>query len=387
MAQCWQGRGVGEAPHKRRWRHDERCRNDRRREKPISGEPGAAHISTSCVGRQPHAARCRVDRWPDRREHADAGLAKAEARFVTEELMGRALSLFHAAGDYEFLNTDAFEWLARAEPRSVHAVVTDPPYGLREYTPPELEKMKKGRGGVWRLPPSFDGCQRRPLPRFTVLTNRDRVELRAFFSRFASLLLPVLVPGAHVFIATNPLVSYLVYEPFIAAGFEKRGELIRVVHTLRGGDRPKNAHQEFADITVMPKSCFEPWGIFRKPCEGRVQDNLRKWRTGGLRRLSADEPFKDLVHSSPARGRERELAPHPSLKPQSFLRPLVRASLPFGEGVLLDAFAGSGSTIAAAAACSLSSVGLEHDPTYYRLGLKAIPELASLSVNNHGPKA
>ena len=301
--------------------------------------------------------------------------------------MGRALSLFHAAGDYEFLNTDAFEWLARAEPRSVHAVVTDPPYGLREYTPPELEKMKKGRGGVWRLPPSFDGCQRRPLPRFTVLTNRNRVELRAFFSRFASLLLPVLVPGAHVFIATNPLVSYLVYEPFIAAGFEKRGELIRVVHTLRGGDRPKNAHQEFADITVMPKSCFEPWGIFRKPCEGRVQDNLRKWRTGGLRRLSADEPFKDLVHSSPARGRERELAPHPSLKPQSFLRPLVRASLPFGEGVLLDAFAGSGSTIAAAAACSLSSVGLEHDPTYYRLGLKAIPELASLSVNSHGPKA
>ena len=301
--------------------------------------------------------------------------------------MGRVLSLFHSAGDYEFLNTDAFEWLARAEPLSVHAVVTDPPYGLREYTKPELEKMKNGRGGVWRLPPSFDGCRRNPLPRFTVLTNRDRVELRAFFSRFASLLLPVLVPGAHVFIATNPLVSYLVYEPFITAGFEKRGELIRVVHTLRGGDRPKNAHQEFADITVMPKSCFEPWGIFRKPCEGRVQDNLRKWRTGGLRRLSADEPFKDLVHSSPARGRERELAPHPSLKPQSFLRPLVRASLPFGEGVLLDAFAGSGSTVAAAAACSLSSIGLEHDPTYYRLGLTAIPALAALSVNGHGSKA
>lgn len=301
--------------------------------------------------------------------------------------MGSVLSLYHSAGDYEFLNVDAFEWLARAEQRSIHAVVTDPPYGLREYTPIELEKMKNGRGGVWRLPPSFDGCQRRPLPRFTVLTNQDRGALRAFFSRFASLLLPVLVPGAHVFIATNPLVSQLVYEPFITAGFEKRGELIRVVHTLRGGDRPKNAHREFSGITVMPKSCFEPWGIFRKPCEGRVQDNLRKWRTGGLRRLSADEPFKDLVHSSPARGRERELAPHPSLKPQSFLRPLVRASLPFGEGVLLDAFAGSGSTVAAASACSLSSIGLEHDPSYHRLGLAAIPALAALSVNAHGPKA
>ena len=85
----------------------------------------------------------------------------------------------------------------------------------------------------------------------------------------------VLVPGAHVFIATNPLVSYLVYEPFIAAGFEKRGEIIRIVHTLRGGDRPKNAHEEFADVSVMPRSCWEPWGLFRKPLEGRVQDNLR----------------------------------------------------------------------------------------------------------------
>ena len=299
----------------------------------------------------------------------------------------KATAKLFSAGDYEFLKVSAFDWLARAAPQSIHAVVTDPPYGLLEYTPTELRKLRQGRGGVWRIPPSFDGCQRSPLPRFTVLKSRDRDALRTFFTRFANLLLPALVPGAHVFIATNPLVSYLVYEPFIAAGFEKRGELIRVVHTLRGGDRPKNAHREFADITVMPKSCFEPWGIFRKPCEGRVQDNLRKWRTGGLRRLSKAEPFKDLVVSSPARGRERDVARHPSLKPQAFLRPLVRASLPFGEGVLLDPFAGSGSTIAAALASSLTSIGLEHNPTYYRLGLKAIPALAALLVdrgNGHG---
>ena len=286
--------------------------------------------------------------------------------------------------DYEFLKVDAFDWLARTAPQSIHAVVTDPPYGLLEYTSTELRKRRQGRGGVWRIPPSFDGCQRSPLPRFTVLRDRERVELRAFFTRFANLLLPVLVPGAHVFIATNPLVSYLVHEPFIAAGFEKRGELIRVIHTLRGGDRPKNAHREFTDITVMPKSCFEPWGIFRKPCEGRVQDNLRKWRTGGLRRISSDEPFKDLVYSSPARGRERSLAPHPSLKPQAFLRPLVRASLPFDEGVLLDPFAGSGSTIAAASASALTSIGLEHNYAYYRLAMRAIPALTALPVDRPG---
>lgn len=301
--------------------------------------------------------------------------------------------LFHSAAgkkrSYTLHLADAFEWLERAEPDSIHAVVTDPPYGLLEYQADQLEKMRNGHGGVWRIPPAFDGCKRRPLPRFTVLSDRQRDDLRAFFGRLADRLMPALVPGAHVFVATNPLVSHLVYEPFIGAGFEKRAEIIRVVHTLRGGDRPKNAHEEFRDVTVMPKSCWEPWGLFRKPCEGRVQDNLRKWGTGGLRRISDNEPFKDLVYAAPARGAEREIAPHPSLKPQALLRQLVRAALPLGEGTILDPFMGSGSTIAAACACGLDSVGLEANADYFEMARTAIPKLARYTpseTNGHGPK-
>ena len=190
----------------------------------------------------------------------------------------------------------------------------------------------------------------------------------------------MVVPGAHVFVASNPLVSHLAFEPFTAAGFEKRGELIRQVQTLRGGDRPKNAHKEFPDVSVMARSCFEPWGIFRRPCEGRVQDNLRKWGTGGLRRISDEQPFRDLIPSSPTRGREREIAPHPSLKPQAFLRQVVRSSLPLGTGVVLDAFAGSGSTLAAAEACGVDSIGLERNTEYYEMAAQAIPKLAALDV-------
>jgi site-specific DNA-methyltransferase (adenine-specific) len=313
-------------------------------------------------------------------------VTRSRKRFETSSLLAEDTV---GLGGYCTYHADAFQWLAEAPPNSVHAVVTDPPYGLIEYTPHELEKLKNGRGGVWRIPPAFDGCKRKPLPRFTVLTDQNREDLRRFFQRFAEALMPVLVPGAHVFIATNPLVSYLVYEPFIAAGFEKRGEIIRIVHTLRGGDRPKNAHNEFPDISVMPKSCWEPWGLFRKPCEGRVQDNLRKWRTGGLRRISAEEPFKDLIYSSPARGEERRIAPHPSLKPQAFLRQIVRAALPFGEGVILDPFMGSGSTVAAASAMGLASIGLERNEEYFRMAGKAIPALARLTPkesNGNGSK-
>jgi DNA modification methylase len=284
-------------------------------------------------------------------------------------------------GDYQVYNDDAFEWLASAEPRSIHAVVTDPPYGLLEFSEEQLSKRRNGKGGVWRIPPSYDGHARRPVPRFTVLTHAHKEALSQFFMRLAVLLDRVLVPGAHVFVATNPLVSHFVYEPFLSVGFEKRGEIIRTVYTLRGGDRPKNAHEEFRDVSVMPKSTWEPWGLFRKPCEGRVQDNLRKWHTGGLRRISEWEPFKDLIESSPARGVERDIADHPSLKPQKFLRQLVRAALPLSQGIILDPFMGSGSTVAAAASCGLKSIGIEVSSEYYLMAIKAIPKLAALRVD------
>ena len=78
-------------------------------------------------------------------------------------------------------------------------------------------------------------------------------------------------------------------------GLELRGHLVRLTMTMRGGDRPKNAHHEFDGVSVMPRSMWEPWVAFRKPLDGRVQDNLRKWKTGGFRRPNKDQPFGDVL--------------------------------------------------------------------------------------------
>ena len=91
---------------------------------------------------------------------------------------------------------------------------------------------------------------------------------------------------------------------------------------------PKGAEREFPGVTVMPKSNFEPWGIFRKPFTGTVAANLRQYKTGGLRRGVDDAPFSDVFRCPPASQEERRLAKHPTLKPQRLLRYLVRAALP-----------------------------------------------------------
>lgn len=273
---------------------------------------------------------------------------------------------------------DCFDWLEGQPANSIHAVVTDPPYGLVEYTAVEQKKLRGGRGGVWRIPPSFDGHQRSPLPRFTTLTDADLEQLSKFFLEWGRALLPILVPGAHVFVAANPLVSHLVSYSLDDAGLERRGEVARLVQTMRGGDRPKNAEEDYPDVSVMPRSMWEPWVLFRKPVEGRISDNLAKWKTGGLRRISDTQPFGDVIKSSPTRPSERRIAQHPSLKPQEFLRRIVRGALPMGEGVVLDPFAGSGSTLAAAEAIGYESIGIELDPHYAGIAKNAIPKLAQL---------
>ena len=284
--------------------------------------------------------------------------------------VGRA-KLYHA---------DCFEWLRQREDASLHAVVTDPPYGLHEYTAEQQTKLRNGKGGVWRIPPAFDGCRRSPVPRFTTLTADQLDDLWSFFLLWGKILFPKLVPGANVVVASNPLVSYIVSGALAAAGLERRGEIVRLTMTMRGGDRPKAAHEEFPGVSVMPRSMWEPWLVYRRPVEGRIQDNLRRWGTGGFRRPSEDKPFGDVVESAPTHKRERLLAPHPSLKPQAFLRKMVRAVLPLGKGVVLDPFAGAGSTLAAAEAVGYTSIGVEKDEKYFAMAADAIPKLVACRV-------
>lgn len=294
-------------------------------------------------------------------------------------------SLYHA---------DCFDWLAtQLEEHEgkpwLHAVVTDPPFGLVEFTQSQLEKMEAGSGGVWRIPPSFDGHQRSPLPRFTVLLEREQQDIYDFFHRWAQALLPALHPGAHVVIASNILLTHIVDTALANAGLEKRATLVRLVQTLRGGDRPKLADKEFPDVSVMPRAGWEPWSVFRKPLlpGERVSASLRKRGTGAFRRPTADVPFGDVIPSVRTPKRERDIAPHPSLKPQQFMRVVVRAVLPCGTGTVYDPFTGGGSTLAAAEALGYQSVGTEANAKFCGIAAAAIPRLAALPTNGSASKA
>lgn len=287
------------------------------------------------------------------------------------------------------VHADCLEWMGRIPENSIHGIVTDPPYGVKEYEFDQLEKRANGNGGIWRIPPAFDGNVRSPLPRFTALNQKERDQLYRFFVEWAKVSVHALRPGGHVFIACNAFLCQLVYSALVEGGLEFRGQLIRTVRTLRGGDRPKNAEEEFEGVCSLPRGAYEPWGILRKPLPGamKVSDCLREYQTGGLRRLPEGLPFSDVIQSTRTSKEERRIANHPSIKPQALLRDLVYSVLPLGEGIVLDPFIGSGSTIAAAEAVGVVGVGIEKNITYYEMAQKAIKPLSLFSCErDHATK-
>jgi site-specific DNA-methyltransferase (adenine-specific) len=280
------------------------------------------------------------------------------------------------------VHADCLEWLGRIPENSIHGIVTDPPYGVKEYHFDQLEKRANGNGGIWRIPPSFDGSNRQPLPRFTALNEKERKQLYDFFVEWAKVAVHALRPGGHIFIACNSFLCQMVYTALVEGGLEFRSQLIRVVRTFRGGDRPKNAEEEFNGVCSLPRGGYEPWGILRKPMfpKMKVSDCLREYETGGLRRLQEDLPFTDIIESGRTPKEEKEIAKHPSLKPQALLRELVYTVLPLGTGIVCDPFMGSGSTVAAAEALGVSCVGVDKNVEFFQMAQRVVPRLSLVVV-------
>ncbi len=71
-------------------------------------------------------------------------------------------------GRSRIVHADCFEWLSRIPENSIHAIVTDPPYGVKEYEFDQIEKRSNGNGvsGGFHLPLTeahvhlFPGSQR-----------------------------------------------------------------------------------------------------------------------------------------------------------------------------------------------------------------------------------
>jgi DNA modification methylase len=290
---------------------------------------------------------------------------------------------------WHLLEADALLALAKLPDACVDAIVTDPPYGI-------------GIGGE-----SWDGADIRhaageslgPAEAFERWTRVWATEVRR-----------VLKPGGYLLAFGAPRTFHRLVAGVEDSGLEVRDQLL----WLYGTGIPKSQGLPGGLGTAL-KPAYEPILLARAPLAGTTPQNLTAWGTGALNIEAArvgpqrywpanmalshapecpvellDRPgtgLSRLFHCTKTSRAEREagceqlpkrLAPlytgrsrqprvlrniHPTVKPLELMRWLVKLVTPPG-GVVLDPFAGSGSTGAAAVLEGRQFLGIESEGAY-----------------------
>lgn len=242
---------------------------------------------------------------------------------------------------------DALAWLHEPpEGLEVDALITDPPYSSGGFTrgdrtlPATLKYRESGaKTEVEGAPPGFDG------------DNRDQRSFLAWLTLVLSGALPLMRAGAPACVFTDWRQLPITSDAFQAGGLVWRGI---AVWTKNGASRPQ-------------------MGRFRSDAEYVV------WGSRG------PMPFDTSVGvlpgawlCSPVHTSERL---HLTEKPVEVMEGVV-AICPAG-GLVLDLFAGAGSTGIAALRKGRRFVGVERDPKYYALAVERLrAEERGLSVED-----
>jgi DNA modification methylase len=316
-----------------------------------------------------------------------------------------------ATAAWRLIEGDSLLTLAKLSDGCADSVVADPPYGLHLGG----EAWDRFGGGGLAAPEAFE--------RWT--------------ARWAAECARLLKPGGHLLAFGAPRTFHRLVSGVEDAGLQVRDQLL----WLYAQGLPKSARLPGGLGTTL-KPAYEPIVLARKPLGLRTIDNARRYGTGALNidatrigegrywpahlTLSHAQGCRDgscmsdcpagmidaartdlapsrLFFCSKASRSEREagceqlpLRPvqlytgkrhpprlvrnlHPTVKPVGLMRWLVRLVTPPG-GVVLDPFAGSGSTGIAAVMENRSFLGLEREPGYIDVACARLTHWAAIAA-------
>jgi site-specific DNA-methyltransferase (adenine-specific) len=310
---------------------------------------------------------------------------------------------------------DALLALAKLPDACVDAIVTDPPYGI-------------GFKGE-----SWDGADIFQAARMNSGPLSDGEAFTRWTKAWAAECRRVLKPGGHVVAFGSPRTFHR-----LTAGIEDAGLEVRDVLMWVYAQGAPKARKLPGGLAAMLKPAYEPILLARKPLDGTTPQNIETWGTGALNveasrvngywpanlvlshtpgctetrctkqcpagqldairpdlrpsRLfssaKASKPEReagceglplqlDLLYSRPAVRLRHNI--HPTVKPIGLMRWLVALITP-QDGVVLDLFAGSGSTGAATMLEGRRFLGIEREPKYVDIACARLTHWAHQSV-------
>ncbi len=305
---------------------------------------------------------------------------------------------------YFIINGDCLQEMAKMEPNSIDFIVTDPPYGLYfmgkkwdgetpslEYWQSALRVAKPGAmlaafGGSrthHRLMCAIEdaGWEIRDVIMWLYGSGFPKSHNKFGLEGYGTALKPAYEP---IIIAMKPL------DGTYAQNAEKWGIAgINIdesrIECLTGGRWPSNLilDEEAGKILdeqsgilksgkVKPTEAAPFGGIYE---HGRTKRNTNHFNasSGGASRF-----FYCAKASSKERGQANN---HPTVKPIALMKYIIKLLAPPGNPILLDPFAGSGSTLLAAKELGISAIGIEKETEYSEIAQKRLDNVEAPEDN------
>ncbi len=297
----------------------------------------------------------------------------------------------------EYLNKvfsgDCREVLKTLPEDYVSACITDPPYNYEfighKWDESEIRRRKsrvKDSKTLVKNIPYGSGLAGGVRNKRWYERNRENIlEYESWCYEWAIELYRVCKPGATVLVFNSTRTVSHVQVALEKAGFYARDIVVyrRSSGIPKGINMKKKLEQKGYDNPEQTEgmhSClrseWEAICVLQKPLINNYTETLLKFGTGLFYTKMEDGGFQSNILENIKRDKAPNFNIHCTVKPLDLMRKLVSIFSPKMDGtVIIDPFAGSGTTLVASKQAGINYIGIEIEPTYIDIIKKRLNEV------------
>lgn len=241
-------------------------------------------------------------------------------------------------------NLNALEGIEMLPDHSVDLVIADPPYGLGKDFGNDSDK-------------------------------KERAEFLRWTEHWLTLVIPKLKRNGSLYIFTTWRYSPEIFV-FLKSQMTMINEIIwdRRVPSMGGSTRRFSSVHDTIGLFVKSKDYYFDIDSVRIPYDEETKKARTRSIFVGKKWLEVGYNPKDVWTVSRLHRIHSEREEHPTQKPLEVIERMVKASCP-ENGIVLDPFAGSGTTVAACLLNNRHYIAFEINPTYYEMILRRIERI------------
>ncbi len=295
---------------------------------------------------------------------------------------------------------DCREILEKIADDSIACVVTDPPYNYefigRTWNHEEIQRrisrVKESSTLVKNIPYG-SGLAGGVRNKRWYERNRENIkEYRKWCEQWSAELFRVCKAGAFVAVFSSTRTLAHIQVALEESGFYARDCLVYRRHS--GIPKGLNVEKKLAKENSTDAEKWKGWHtcfrneweaivLVQKPLINNYLETIEQNGIGALKTILPDGSFQSNILEGYAKGSDEKFDVHCTIKPLDLIEKLLETLVQLeNENIVLDPFAGTGTTLVAAKNLGLSYIGIEIEPNYFEIIEERLTEKSSADFSS-----